>query len=79
VSNEAWPGAPGESGWSRLTAAQKASVLSAGFLIVVLGLLTLIGATGHFPGHQPGSTPSSPPPGRPQATAVPENAHVPQA
>lgn len=79
MSNEPWPGARHESGWSRLTTGQKASVLSAGFLIIVLGLLTLIGATGNFPGRPSGTPPSNPPPTRPQSAVVPENAHVPRA
>jgi hypothetical protein len=44
VTNQTWGGSPGESGWSRLSTGQKASVITAGVLILFLGLLTLIGA-----------------------------------
>jgi hypothetical protein len=70
MKNQGWPGAPHESGWSRLSAEQKASVIGAGILIVLLGLLTLIGATGHFPGHPAGSSASPAASSRPQSAAV---------
>ena len=44
MTNQTWGGAPRESGWSRLSTGQKASVISAGVLILCLGVLTLIGA-----------------------------------
>jgi len=57
-----WAGAPHQTGWSRLSAGQKASVVGTGLLVVVLGIVVLIGA---FGGKAGGSRPTDEP-----ATAV---------
>jgi hypothetical protein len=73
VRNQAWPGAPRDSGWSRLTIGQKASVIGAGLLIALLAALTLIGASGHFPGRSAGSRPSPAPATSTQSTGLMQN------
>jgi hypothetical protein len=67
VTNQTWGGAPNESGWSRLSTGQKASVISAGVLILCLGLLTLIGALADGSGkpeHNPATAESTKPSAR---------------
>lgn len=64
MTNQTWGGAPDESGWSRLSTGQKASVITAGVLILCLGLLTLIGALAGGsgePGHEPATAESTKP------------------
>ena len=41
-----WAGAPHQTGWSRLSAGQKASVVGMSALVAMLGVVVLIGAFG---------------------------------
>jgi len=57
-----WAGVPRQTGWSRLSAGQKASVVGTGALVVLLSVIVLIGV---FGGNGGGDRPADGP-----ATAV---------